>query len=404
MKAFRPLLRLGVLVMVGVLALTGGSGLTGAARAQDRKPIVIGASIAVTGHLGLEGIRMKEGYQWWQDQVNKKGGLLGRPVEIKFYDDQSTPATGAKLYERLITEDKVDLVLGPYHSAVTFAVAPIVEKHGIPMVASGSASLTIFSQGYKNVFMAISPVSEYVRGPLELGKKQGLQTVAILNENLTVFKDMADQTEKIAKELGMKVVVREEYPSKVTDFSAPLSKIKAARPDLLIGCTNFPDAVNITKQMKDLDVDVKVYASSVGPAIPEFYKNLGKTAEFVYGASQWEPKQAGYPGHKEFLETFIKQFGHEPDYHHVLGAKGAYVFQKVIEKVGSLDKDRIREALRTSKFDTPWGPYAVDDRGVQLAHKMVVVQWLDGQKQVVWPEAQATAKPRFPTPAWRARK
>lgn len=386
------------------VVLSGGIGVVEKAGAQERKSIVIGASVAMTGQLGLVGTRMREGYLWWQDQVNRGGGLLGRPVEFKFYDDRSEPSTGAKLYEKLITEDKVDAVLGPFHSSVTSAVAPIAEKHRMPMVASGASSLSIFARGYKNIFMTIGPAPEYVRGVLELGRKLGLSTVGVIGENLSPYKDYGDLVEKMAKELGMRLVIREEYPSKVMDFSAPLMKLRAARPEMLIGATNFPDSVNMTRQMKELEVDVRFCFSTGGPALPEFYKNLGKTAEFVYGVSQWEPKQAGYPGHKEFVSSFAKMFGHDPDYYNMMGAKGAAVFQLAVEKVGALDNDKIRETLRTMKVTTAWGPYAVDERGVQIAHKMVVTQWQDGKNEIVWPEDQATAKPRFPTPAWRERK
>ncbi len=377
-----------------VVALVGGGW---AAPAAAQGPVKIGASISLTGPYSKPAKYLQEGYLLWQKQVNQRGGLLGRPVTMVLYDDKSEPATSVKIYERLITEDKVDLVLGPYSSPVTNAAAVVTEKYRMPMVAPLAATTSIWERGFRYLFMVISPAEVYLEGVLDIAAQRGLKTVAIINEDSLFSKAAATGAAKIAEEKGLKVIFRDAYPKGSSDFSALLSKVKAVNPDVLLGGTYFDDAVAITRQMKELDLNPKMYGVTVGGDLPEFYQVLGTTAEYVYGSTQWEPSLP-FPGINEFVEAYKKMWGRDPSYHSAAGYSGALLLEKAIREVGSLDRDKIRSALLKMKASTIFGDYQVDERGFQIGHKMVIVQWREGKKVGAWPKVRAEQQSPLPTP------
>ena len=372
------------------------------AEAQAQAPIKIGASLSLTGTYGKIGIHQKEGYEVCADDLNAKGGLLGRKVEFVVYDDQSMPATGVRLYEKLITEDKVDAVMGPYSSPITEAVANVTEKYQKVMVTPLAATTSIFKKGRKYIFMVISPADVYLEGLIDTAAKRGLKTVAIVNEDTLFSKAAADGAAELAKKKGMQVVLKEAYPKGNTDFSALLTKIKALNADVIAGATYFDDAVALTRQMRELDVNPKMYGVTVGGDLPEFYDTLKKNAEFVYGATQWDPALP-YPGAREFAAAFKAKFKHDPAYHAAAGYAGCLIYAEGVKRAKTLDADKVRAELLALKLRTAFGDYAVDQDGFQTAHKMVTLQWQDGKIVIVWPDDLATAKLRYPTPPWNQR-
>ncbi len=370
--------------------------------ADAQTPIKIGASMSVTGTYAKPGSYQKEGYDVCIDELNGKGGLLGRKVELVIYDDQSQPATAVKLYEKLITEDKVDAVMGPYSSAVSEAVANVTEKYKKVMVAPLAATTSIFKKGRKYIFMVITPAENYLDGLIDMAAKRGLKTVAIINEDTLFPKASAAGTAEAAKKRGMQVVLQEAYPKGNTDFSALLVKIKAANPDVIAAGTYFDDAVAITRQMKELNVNPKMFGLTVGGDLPEFYDLLKQNAEYIYGSTQWD-ESLPYPGQKEFLAAYTKKFKHEPSYHAAAGYAGCLIYGEAVKRAGTLDADRVREQLLKMEIKTAFGDYKVEADGFQVAHKMVMLQWQDGKRVVVWPDELASGKMRYPTPEWGKR-
>jgi branched-chain amino acid transport system substrate-binding protein len=385
--------------LVGAAALIA---LLGSAPAQAQAPIKIGASLSLTGTYGKIGAYQKEGYEICADDLNAKGGLLGRKVEFVVYDDQSMPATGVRLYEKLITEDKVDAVMGPYSSPITEAVANVTEKYQKVMVTPLAATTSIFKKGRKYLFMVISPAEVYLEGLIDMAAKRGLKTVVIVNEDTLFAKTAADGAAELAKKKGLQVVLREAYPKGNTDFSALLTKIKSLNPDVVAGSTYFDDAVAIIRQMRELDVNPKMLGVTVGGDLPEFYEVLKKNAEFVYGATQWD-ESLPYPGAKEFAAAFKKKFKHEPSYHAAAGYAGCLIYAEGVKRAKTLDADKVRAELLALKIRTAFGDYAVDQDGFQTAHKMVTLQWQDGKIQIVWPDELSNGKARFPMPPWSQR-
>jgi branched-chain amino acid transport system substrate-binding protein len=366
-------------------------------------PIKIGASMSVTGTYAKPGTYQKQGYDVCIDELNAKGGILGRKVELVIYDDQSTPATAVRLYEKLITEDKVDAVMGPYSSAVSEAVANVTEKYKKVMVAPLAATTSIFKKGRKYIFMVITPAENYLDGLIDMAAKRGLKTVAIINEDTLFPKASATGTAEAAKKKGMQVVLQEAYPKGNTDFSALLVKIKAANPDVIAAGTYFDDAVAITRQMKELNVNPKMFGLTVGGDLPEFYDLLKQNADYIYGSTQWD-ESLPYPGQKEFLAAYKAKFkGQEPSYHTAAGYAGCLIYAEAVKKAGTLDADKVRDQLLKMEIKTAFGDYKVEPDGFQIAHKMVMLQWQDGKRIVVWPDDLANGKMRYPTPEWSKR-
>jgi len=395
--------------LVALLALLGV--LSGSLPVGAQGPLRIGASLSLTGEYGKIGKYQHEGYKLCEKDLNARGGLLGRKVEFVVYDDQSMTSTAQRLYEKLITEDKVDAVMGPYSSGITESVAGITEKYKKVMVAPLAATTSIFKKGRKYIFMVISPAEVYLEGLLDIAAKRGLKTVAVVNADVLFTKTSAHATVEMAKKRGMQVVFQEAYPPKNTDFSALLTKLRAANPDVVAASTYLEDAIALTRQMKELNVNPKMYGVTVGGDLPEFYDllkpkdsrgmrdNLG---EYVYGATQWDD-ELPYPGQKEFVAGYQKEFGREPVYHSAAAYAGCLIYAEAVKRAGTLDSDKVREQLLRLETRTMFGDYKVDADGFQVAHKMVLFQWQDGRKVTVWPDDLAAGKPRVPTPPWNQR-
>jgi branched-chain amino acid transport system substrate-binding protein len=383
-----------------LLALAMLFGPVGASPTAAQQPIRIGASAAITGRDAVQGGYFREGYLLCQKHVNEKGGVLGRPIQLVVHDDTSEPSVAARLYEKLIAEDKVDAILGPYGSPMTEAVANVVEKHRKVMVAPGAGTTAIWEKGRRYLIMLSSPLESSMEGTIDLAARNGLKTIAVLGS--MARPPIATGALEIAKRKGLEVVVHEMFPAGTTDFSMILNKVKAARPEALVVGAPPADAIAITRQVRDLDINVKLYGVTPGAAYPDFQKALGKTADFVYAGSYWEPGLP-YPGNQEFVAAYQKEFSRAPASNSAGAYAGCQLFVDAVRRAGILDSDAVRGELLQLKTKTLFGDFAVDERGYQVAHKAVTVQWQDGKLILVWPDDAATGKPRFPTPPWSAR-
>jgi branched-chain amino acid transport system substrate-binding protein len=386
------------------------------ATSEAQQPIRIGASMSQTGSFAALGQNQLRGYTLCIKHTNEKGGVLNRKLELLAEDDQSEPETAARIYEKLITRDKVDAVLGPYGSPITEAVADVSEKYKMPMVAPLASTTSIFKKGRKFVFMVPSPAEVYLEGLIDLASKRGLKTIAVINEDTIFPKSSAQGTAELARKKGIRAVFTEAYAKGTADFTPILNKVKAANPDVLAAATYFDDAIAIVRKLKELNVNPKMVGVTVGGDLPKFYETLGQAAEFVYGSSQWEPElvmlRAGglvpiareYPGAREFVESYRKEYpGADFSYHSAGGYSGCEVLVEAIKRAGSLDGDKVRAAILKLDYHNIYGGFKVGKDGFQIAHKMVLFQWQDGKKVIVWPEELAPGRPRFPTPAWNQR-
>jgi branched-chain amino acid transport system substrate-binding protein len=405
----------GTVLTAGVVLLA--LAIVPAAVAEAQKPIRIGASLSQTGAYAVAGQNQLRGYQLCVKHTNDKGGLLGRRLELVMEDDRSEPATAVRIYEKLITQDKVNAVLSPYTSPIIDAVAEVSEKHRMPLVAFGAAASAVFKKGRKFLFMVQSPAEVWLEGFVELAARNGLRTIALIYEHSPFSRAAVKGASELARKRGLQVVFTEAYPTGNTEFAAILTKARSAIPDAFGAATRGLDAEAVTRQIKALDMNPKMYAVTIGGALPRFYETLGRNAEFVYVPSEWEPElvtlRAGglipiarqYPGARELVEAHHREYpGVDLSYHTAGGYGGCQVLAEAVKRAGSLDGAKIRDAILKLEFNTVFGAFRVDPDGLQIAHKLVLFQWQDGKKVIVWPEELAPGSPRFPTPAWGQRQ
>jgi branched-chain amino acid transport system substrate-binding protein len=387
---------------------TGNSPTTGST-------IVFGAAVSLTGAQSKEGGLTKEGYDLWLDWINKRGGIVvnnvKHPVQIKYEDDQSDPNLSATLVQKLITDEKSQFILGPYGSGATATDAIIAEKNGIPMVESNGAALAIFNKGYKFTFGVLSPVNKYLTGVLDMAAtlRPKPTTIAMLTANDNFSVEVAKAVQDYAPTVGMQVVFTKQYPAAAPDVSGLVSQAKALNPDILMNSGHLAEAIAINKAAKQLGVNAKIFAYSVGPSTPDFISALGPDANFVFDGSQWTPQVKYKPSFYLSVADYVKAYEQKynssqpPDYHVAESTAGCLAFQKAIENAGSLDPTKVRDALASLDVMTFFGEIKFDSRGINTYKPMVVEQIQNGTHYTVFPADVANGKPQYPTPPWSSR-
>jgi branched-chain amino acid transport system substrate-binding protein len=376
----------------------------GRADHRPNKEVLVGGAISQTGRFAEPAGRQANSVKMWVDEVNARGGLLGHKIKLILLDDKSDTQTAVKLYEKLITEDKVDVLLAPYSSAITEAVANINERYKMPFVAYGAASSPIWEKGRKYIFNIVPVAEDYQKGAVHLAQQIGIKKIAIISEDSLFPRQAAIGAKRWADKLGIHVVLQENYPQKQTDFTALLQKIRAIGAEAIISNSYFADAAAQLRQMRELNLNFKLFSSTVGPALPNFAEQLGSTAEYVLGFASWEPLPdvLKHPGMKEFIAEYEKRFGEKPNYHAGSTYGALQVTEAALKKAGSFDSEKLRDALASIEVATAFGRYKVDAKGMN-DNEGLTFQILQGKRLVVFPEKWAQAKAKLPIPEWNRR-
>ncbi|MEN8107415.1 MAG: amino acid ABC transporter substrate-binding protein [Pseudomonadota bacterium] len=377
------------------IALAGLCLLLSMQFSQAAEPIRVGVTISLTGDYALLGKDELDGIRMWADDVNERGALLGRKVEIVSYDDASDPEKSAELYEKLITQDKVDLLLGPYSSDITLAASRVAEQHNFPMVATGAASSAIWDQGFSNIFQIDAPAHDYMQLPLQLASEKGLQRIALVYADSEFPQEVAAGVRSMVAEHGMQLVFDEAYPQDSTDFGRIAQRIKATSPDVMLGGTYFDDSVALVRASRQAGLQPKIMALTVGPAQAEFGKQLGDDAEGIMGAISWM-RSGKMPLAYDFSFRYKQKYGHNAAVHAAYGYGAGQILEAAVRLAGSLDRDAIREQLRSMIFRSLLGHYRVDDTGKQTAKKTYVMQWQHGYRLLVMPTGLADIPVQYP--------
>ncbi len=389
-------------IFTAMALMVTGTLFAGPALAADE--ITFGGAISQTGRYAEPAGRFVNAYRLFADQQNARGGLLGKKMKVVLLDDKSDKQTSIKLFEKLITQDKVDLTLGPYSSGITDAVANVLERYKYPTLAPGASSKVVWQKGRKYIFNQNAIAQNYQRGAIHLAKEIGVKRIAIVGEDSLFPRQSAEGAVEWAKKLGLEVVLNENYPRKQTDFTALLQKIKARRAEALISNSYFADASAQIRQLRELNINLQIFAGTVGPGLPRFAKQLGNTAEYVLGFSQWEPKPAilKFPGMEQFISAYEKRHGIKPNYHAGIAYVAMQITSQAITKAGSHDRHEVWKALRTSSFPTVMGTWKVDENNLN-DHEGLTFQILDGKRKIVWPKKIAEAPYKLPMPKWKDR-
>jgi branched-chain amino acid transport system substrate-binding protein len=401
-----------------ILAVVFVVGLSAGAWAKA-KVFTFGCAVPLSGLFGKAGAQVKDAYTYWAEKVNGRGGILvkGKRYKVKliFYDDQSNPQTSRKLVEKLITRDKVDLLLGGYASSQVMAASAAAERHQYPYISGGASSNILFKRGFKYYFATLGKATEEVKGAVDVftAVKPRPKTVAIVAANIPFCALAAQGFKKYALKNGMKVVHFELFPIRLQDYNTMLGKAKAKKPDLLLVGSHLGVAIRVIKAMREINFSPMAVAFSYGPTVPAFAKALGKQAEYVFAASEWTPNLP-YKGPvlgtaAAFNQGYKKRFGRYPDYVEAAAAAGAVVQQMCIQKLGITPgvtkKDRVRlmKCLHGIKAKTFYGKVNFGADGANVAHPPVAIQIQKGKVVNVFPRKAASGKPWFPMPAWNKR-
>ena len=391
----KPMSGLRALLCAAVFAEAFSLGVVGTARAEG--PIVIGATTSETGPLTEDADYQNRGIQLGIEVANEHGGWLGRKLELKLYDDKSDPGTAVRLYTRLITDDKVDLLIGPYSSGITQAVAPLINKYGYATVDPGGSLPDIFVEGNKWNFQGTASSLQYLNEVLPIAKTGGASTVAVLAlksaYSLACYKARVEQAEK----LGMKVVYQTTYSLPQPDFAAIGLAIKNAHPDVVLGCTYYPDAVGLTQALHNQGFAPQYLAETIGPVEAAFGKAVGSLANGIISNTGWWDNFKT-PGTAEFVAAYKKKYNAAPDYHAATGFTAVSVLGDAVAATKSLDQEKIRDWLLHNQPKTLLGEWKVSQYGLAEGFSQNLVQVQDGVIKLITPLDLAEAKLLVPYP------
>jgi len=393
-----------------LLAVSGATAL-----AQDCDTIEMGAAISLTGKYSTNGIHAKNGYDFAVKKIAENGGMkIGDKCynfDITYYDDESKGDRGATLAERLINQDNIQYMLGPYSSGLTKAIAPVTEKYKIPMVEAEGASRSLFNKGYKYLFAVLSTSEQYLATTIslaaEVAKKNGKDPsdvkVAIAVENDPFSLDIRAGVLDDAKKYDMNVVIDEKLPRDLADMSAILTKVKLLKPDVLIVSGHSKGAATAVRQIGEMRINVPMVAVTHCEAADVVGK-FGKTAEDVLCATQWaetlkyeDPIFGSAANYEtEFKAAYPEYKDKTVPYQTAQASAAVYVFKDAFERAGSLDKDEVRDALAATDLKTFYGDIRFSEAGNNIAKPMVLRQIQDGQYNVVAPSQFASHPLRWP--------
>jgi len=399
------------------LFMLGAIAFTGTAAAEN---ITLGASISLTGKYSTAGSHTKNGYDLAIKKINDAGGVkvgdTSYMLELKIYDDESTPARATELAERLIQRDNVKLMLGPYSSGLTKAIAPVTEKHGIPMVEGNGASRSLFNQGYKYLFAVLSTSEQYLQEAVNLLAEKTKEAggdltklkVAVATENDPFSQDIRAGILEDAKRHGMQVVVDDKLPRELSDMSSTLTKVKALKPDLLVTSGHSKGAVLAVKQIAEMKVNVPMHAMThCESAKVNDQEKFANTADYVLCAGQWAPtltySDSLFGSASDYAKEFQATYDYVPPYQAAESSAAVMVIADALQRAGSTDTMAVRDALAATEMQTFYGNIKFDETGKNIAKPMVLRQIKDGKYSLVAPTNWANAELVYPRPAWADR-
>ena len=377
-------------------ALVAGALAAGIAQAQD--VIRIGAPLPITGPLSPEAQKQQRGYDLWAETANKAGGVkVGSKrvkVEIVYVDYQSNTPRAVQAAEKLITQDKVNFLFSPFGSGAAKAASSVSEKYQVPTIAATASSAQVYDQGYKYLFGTFTPNDTLTEPLADIVKKQaaGVQRVAILARNDLFPLAIAQEMEKSAKKRGMNVVYFEKYAIGTLDHASALSQIKSQAPHWIFATGYTNDLILMRKQMADQKIEAPLVTMIAAPAYQEWIDGTGKLSENVTSAAWWHPA-VRYKGKDIFgtTENFVKAFKDkykaDPDYAEASAAAAGAVLQMAIEKAGTTDKTKVRDALAAMNETTFWGPVKFGPTGQINSLEPPVFQIQKGKATVIHPPA-----------------
>ena len=389
-------------LFVAVLAVSLGSA---PATAENIK---VGIVLPLTGEQAKFGEIEKRSFEMAAEEINAKGGVNGKKLQLLFEDDTGKPDVGRSATEKLISQEKVPVLTGGYSSSVTAAATAVAQQFKVPFLVTTGSSDDITEKKYEYVFRINPPASEYPAAVvtfLEAVVKP--KTAVILFENSLFGQSSAKSFEEDCQKLNIKVLTKEGYHKGAVDFKPLLTKVKAMNPDLVYMVSYVMDAALLMRQAKELDLNPKVFiGGGAGFTLPEFHKNAGDAAEYVYSAALWV-ETVPYAGAKAYFDKYAKKYKEDTEYHGAEAYASLYVIVDALKRAKTITPKDVREALTKTDMKTAFGPVkfvSYDKKTQQNKIPTFMVQWQKGNLETVWPKGVAVKKYVFPVPKWRERK
>jgi branched-chain amino acid transport system substrate-binding protein len=365
-------------------------------------PIVVGAVVSQTGLARDLATDYRKGILLWQAQVAAAGGLIGRPVEVRLADDGSGADEAAIQYQRMIGENKVDLLVGPYGSAASLVSAAVAERARRVMVNGSGASGSVHKRGLHYVFQVATPYARYGAGVLDVAGQWNAGKLFVIARADPVAREMADAlaTEAARRRVAASAVVT--FKSDTEEFDAFVRQAKAQDARAWVAFGSARDAANMVISFKRLGYSPSIFVAR-GAESPGFIRRVGQDAEYAIGISAWEPGLRTH-GNDAFVQAYREKWGSDPG----LAAAQAYsacrVLEAAVRRAGSVDQEKLRAALAQLDVETPLGRYRTQaGTGQQIGMQTILIQIQKGRREIVWPARFATASVALPYPRWDQR-
>jgi branched-chain amino acid transport system substrate-binding protein len=408
MALFRRWTAVPAILLVLLAAGCSSGGSSGGGGGGSSEPITIGASLPLTGDFSQPGTASKKGYTIWQEMVNAKGGLLGRKVQLKIVDDASDQNTIVADYTRLISQDKVDLLLGSFSSLLNIPASAVAERNRRVFVCPSCGSPKMFDRGFKNIFFAqpataVHQADLFAQYVASLPASQRPRTAAYASQDNPFAQPVIDSVRKLLEAIGIKTVYSKVYPEDATDFDAIASAVKASNADLVAQGAVFEDGVGLVRSFIKAGYNPKIFFQTSAPSNgDEYAKGVGKgNTEGVFYAVSWSP-DASYALNQRFVQAYKSKYGGVPPEDAADAFAAAQVLQAGVEAVGSLDQAKLSEWLHDNTVQTILGPLSWDQTGAPQ-QAFILAQWQGGASKIVLPRPVANSDDIvFPKPGWHS--
>jgi len=380
----------------------------GCSKGPESNTFKIGVITSLTGSNAAFGQAHKNGYTIALEEINARGGLLGKKVELDYYDDQSRPDQAVQGVSKLVDQDHVPIVLGAYSSESTRAIVPVVTQKQIPLIIPTAVADNVMESNSPWIFRICAGSGSFAAATLDFLKNNGdPKKLAIVYENTNFGQSNNKSMTEAAKAAGLDLVDTEAYQASSPDYKSLLQRVKGKNPEVIYFASYLLDASTLMRQSEQLNLNPKYYTSAgTGFAAAEFPaadKGAGKYAEYTFSVSQWLPS-AKWRGSAEFDQKYFALAGSHPAYHGMEAYAVLIAAAAAIDIAKSDQPAAIRDAIKQLNLaETPFGPVKFDARGQNL-HPVLVTQVQGGQYKVVWPLDAAESKPIVPAPEWSKRK
>jgi branched-chain amino acid transport system substrate-binding protein len=384
-----------------------------AAAAAAAQTVTFGASVQLTGPVANTGRYYKDAYEFAIDKINAAGGVkVGsqqQKIALRLLDNQSDVNLSVRQYTQLLSQDKVNFLLGPFASNFVLADSSIAEKSSVPMVQGGGASDEIYTRGYKYIFGTLPPATDYFGSTIDAMTKlnPAPKTVALLYADDSFDVSVAKGTRDLLKKAGLETVLDERYSTNATDFSVLLSQIKSKNADAVLVAGHETEVLNFIRQAKSLNVSPKLYSFTVGVPSEDFRRALGKDANGASGMTAWLPsptlKDQWFGDAEQFAKAWKAKFGYDPDYHAAAGVAAVEALVNAIQAAGSLDAGKVRDALTKTNFESLYGKIAFNDKG-QINLPQIMIQIQNDKVVPIYAGKNFENKLEYPLPPWDKRQ